>query len=141
MAVGNDTYKGLAVPLHGESEIVQQDKDADIITITGAASQAGDFLVLRDSDEAEKFAIGAGGAIDTMILGTVALGSLASDASATVALTGLTTDHVVAIFPRAAHTSGAVPVVWASAADKLGYGAGGAVCGSQTVNVWAFKTA
>ena len=55
MAPGNKAFKGLAVPLWGESEIAQVALATDIITLTGIASQSGDYLVLRDSSGVEDF--------------------------------------------------------------------------------------
>jgi len=55
MAPGNKAFKGLAVPLWGESEIAQVALASDILTITGVASQSGDYLVMRDSDGVEDF--------------------------------------------------------------------------------------
>ena len=54
---GNATYKGLAVPLYGESEVKQAVAGNDISTVTGKSGQTGDFVVYRDSDEIEKFSI------------------------------------------------------------------------------------
>ena len=53
MAEGNSTYRGLAVPLSGESEITQLTAANDILTLTGATSMAGDFLVCQDVDGSE----------------------------------------------------------------------------------------
>jgi len=61
MAEGNKSYEGLAVPLFGESEIEQQVAATDILTLTGAASQTGDFLVCQNSTGAEKFVISSAG--------------------------------------------------------------------------------
>jgi len=142
MAAGNKTFLGLAVPLFGEATIEQQTAATDILTIQGATSQTGDFLVCADVDGDETFVIGSTGMVGTMVLGTVALASLASNASATVALTGLTTDHIVQIFNRVAATNHTIPSVWASAAGALGYASHSAVTtAAQTVNVWYFKTA
>jgi len=54
MAEGTKTYDGLAVPLLGESEIQQQTAATDVLTITGAASMSGDYVVLQDSDGNEE---------------------------------------------------------------------------------------
>ena len=103
MAEGTSTYQGLAVPLRGNSEIQAVGNTADIITITGyTTDQTGDFLVAQLSDGTEKFvvdvsgnvtatAMAMAGKISKMVLGTIALASLASNASATVALSGITT--------------------------------------------------
>ena len=153
MATGDLTFMGLAVPLYGESNITQQTAATDILTITGAGSQSGDFLVCENSSGTEKFVVDSNGAvtvasslslssqISKMVLGTVALASLASNASATVALTGLATSNAVMIFPTAATTTAAQPVVWVAGANSLGYGAGGATTAAMTVNVWYFATA
>jgi hypothetical protein len=61
MAKGLETYAGLAVPLFGESEIKQQRAAIDILTVTGATSQTGDFLVLEDVDGTEVFSITSSG--------------------------------------------------------------------------------
>lgn len=48
-------------PLEGEVQHKQITAATDIVTITGASSQTGDFLVLRSSDESEKFALTSAG--------------------------------------------------------------------------------
>jgi len=53
MTTGDRTFKGLAVPLNGESEIKQITAGTDLLTLTGADSMASDFLVLRDADKSE----------------------------------------------------------------------------------------
>ena len=142
MATGTSTYMGLAVPLFGEAQITGSTAANDILTITGPSAHTGDYLVLEDSSGNEDFVVGSTGMIGTMVLGTVALASLASNASATVALTGITTNHIAMIFNRVDTTAITVPRVWASDTDKLGYSAHSAVTtAAQTVNVWYFKTA
>ncbi|KKN15576.1 hypothetical protein LCGC14_0984610 [marine sediment metagenome] len=47
MPIGVNTYKGLGVPLYGESEILQE-STLDILTLQHSSAQAGNFLVLRD---------------------------------------------------------------------------------------------
>lgn len=61
MAEGTVTYNGLAVPLNGECEITQQTAATDIITITGAASQSGDFLVCQNSSGDELLVVNSAG--------------------------------------------------------------------------------
>lgn len=146
MAAGTGTYEGLAVPLFGESTIEQQTLATDILTVKGASGQTGDFLVCQTSAGVEKFVadkdgnVSLAGRIAKMVLGTIALASLASNASATVALSGITTGHLVAIFARGATTQ-PLPMVWASDANKLGYGAPAVACAATTVNYWMFTTA
>ena len=53
MTVGDKTFKGLGVPLSGEFELTQLTAATDFMTMTGATSMSGDFLVLRDVDKTE----------------------------------------------------------------------------------------
>jgi hypothetical protein len=57
MADGTRTYEGRALPLKGEGVIQQETAATDILTIEGAASQTGDFLVCRTSALAEEFSV------------------------------------------------------------------------------------
>lgn len=61
MTVGTKSFMGLAVPLYGESQIAQQTAATDILTITGAGSQSGDFIVCRNSSGTEKFSVDVNG--------------------------------------------------------------------------------
>lgn len=61
MTVGTCTYMGLALPVFGEAEMTQKTLATDILTITGATSQSGDFLVCRIADGTEKFSIDVSG--------------------------------------------------------------------------------
>ena len=82
MPEGINTFEGLAVPLYGESEIQAQTAANDILTLTGAASQAGDFIVCQHSTATtEKVVIAYDGTITN-------LGSLAT----TGAITGASLD-------------------------------------------------
>lgn len=54
---------GLGVPILGESEITQQTAATDILTLTGAASMTGDFLVMQNSTGTELFVVSSSGAI------------------------------------------------------------------------------
>jgi hypothetical protein len=63
MAEGSDTYKGLAVPLNGNFEITGQVAATDIMTITGAASQTGDFIVAQTQNGTERFVVEDGGRV------------------------------------------------------------------------------
>jgi len=53
MPAGTDTYKGLAVPLYGHSNMEGVTAATDILTIDGPASMSGDYIVFRDSANAE----------------------------------------------------------------------------------------
>lgn len=94
MAEGSDTYKGLAVPLFGDFEIKQRTAATDIMTISGASGQAGDFIVCQDSSGTEKFVVDASGNVTAA--GTLALTGVATLAdfpviNGTVATTAPTT--------------------------------------------------
>ena len=65
MAEGNENYKGLAVPLWGESEITQVTAATDMLTLTRITGGTGDYLVLQDDGGTETFVINSAGAITT----------------------------------------------------------------------------
>lgn len=67
MAEGTKTYEGLAVPLFGESEIQQQTAATDLLTLTGASSMSGDFVVMQNSTGAELLVVGYKGTVDFAI--------------------------------------------------------------------------
>ena len=115
MAEGSETYMGLAVPIFGESEIAAQTLANDILTLTGASSHTGDFLVCQNSSGTELFIINidgdiestdivASGDVQTATLTVTGLGTLdfaaANVGSHTYAVTGVTTDDVVILSPR-----------------------------------------
>ena len=68
MAEGTSTFKGLAVPLSGESEIKQITAATDMLTLTGATSMSGDFLVMQDVDGTEVNAFYSDGRIMNTIV-------------------------------------------------------------------------
>jgi hypothetical protein len=124
MAEGNDTYEGLAVPLYGESEIKAQTAANDILTLTGAASHTGDFIVCQNSTATtELFVLTNAGALATAgaitgasldvagqveaaslaVTGIGTLDFLAADVgTVTFAVAGLTSNDVVVLSPREA---------------------------------------
>ncbi len=64
MAEGSDTAPGgLGVPLNGDFEIRQRTAATDVITITGASGQTGDFIVCQNSSGTEQFVVNAGGSL------------------------------------------------------------------------------
>src|SRR3990167_8458435 len=56
-------YDGLAISNSGENTLTQVTAGTDILTLTGAASQTGDFLVTENSSGTEKFVVEDGGNI------------------------------------------------------------------------------
>lgn len=71
MTVGTDSWKGLGVPLFGDFEIVQRTAATDMVTLTGATGQGGDFFVCRIAAGTEKFVVDVSGNIT--VAGTSAL--------------------------------------------------------------------
>lgn len=142
MAAGVQTYKGLAVPLYGESTITQITSTTDLLTLKAASTApTGDALVIADSAGTEKKVFGVDAYLDKWVMGTVALASLASNAgTGTVTVTGLTTGHIVSIY---ANVSTLRPNVYVSAANVLAYCPPGALgsTAAMTVNVMALLTA
>lgn len=57
MAEGNKTYMGLAVPLDGNFEITGESTSLDIMTITNAATTAGDFISCQTANATEVFVV------------------------------------------------------------------------------------
>jgi len=57
MAEGTKTYVGLAVPLSGNFEIRSTSTTLDMMTLTGAASGTGDFLVCQTQNGTEVFSV------------------------------------------------------------------------------------
>lgn len=207
MAEGSSQYKGMAVPLVGNSEIKGSGDTYDVVTITGySTNQTGDFLVCQSSAGSEVFVVDVNGNVTAagtlavtgasthtgnmtvsgtlavtgasthtgnmtasgtlavtgastltgdvtasgnvnitgrvakqLGLGTIALASLASNASGTVALSGLNTKMVVQIY-QTSNVTLPMPVVWASDTDKLGYGAPSVDAPADTYVYWMFQT-
>lgn len=106
MAVGSDGYQGLAVPLFGESEIVQQNSGNDILTITRSSGNTDDFLVMRDSGGQEYFVVYSNGRL--------ALPNFAT----TAPTTGLTKGDVFLSFVSSTPQIG---IVSSSAANTIEY--------------------
>lgn len=119
MAEGSETYMGLAVPLFGESEIQAQTAANDVLTLTGAASHTGDFIVCQNSSGTELFYVDVSGNVvsaadlQAASLTVTGIGTLdfaaANTGSYTFAVTGLTSNDVVVLSPREA-TDGLIVV-------------------------------
>ena len=106
MTVGTSQgFAGQCVTTQGESLIKQLTAATDILTIQGAASQTGDFLVLRNSSETELWYVVAAGRQVMAVThsGTAALASL--DITTTDATT-FSSGYGAAIYLRST-TSGA----------------------------------
>ena len=130
MAEGKQSFEGLAVPLFGESNIEAQTAANDILTLTGAGSHTGDFLVCQDSAGTELAVIDVSGNItgasldvtgqlEVASLAVTGIGTLDLSAqnvgTASFSVAGLTANDVVVISPREA-TDGLIVV------NKVGTG-------------------
>lgn len=185
MAEGTNTYMGLAVPIYGESEIQQTTLGNDILSITGVASQTGDFLVLQNSSGTERFVIEDGGnvvivkgaaadvglsikgygadsadfikvmnsdaskifnvnsvgVIKTMCLTTQAIASIASNASTSFSLAGITTDSAVLLLAlKTPATANGIAQAFAQGTTRVDVFAEGGSVAANTYAVWAFQT-
>jgi hypothetical protein len=107
MAPGTKSYMGLAVPLHGESEIRQILSTVDILTLEQAAQNSNaDFLVLRRSVGTELFKVGSAGNVamagSFVLDGGIVLGATKrirfSAAATTKPSTGLTKGELMIIW-------------------------------------------
>ena len=57
MTAGTDDYRGLGVPLLGDFEIKQRTAATDMMTLTGASGQTGDFIVAQLAAGTEVFVV------------------------------------------------------------------------------------
>lgn len=114
----------------------------NLVTLQQAQSHTGHSLqVLNSAGTSKIFNIDSTGVIRTMILGTFTLASLASNSTATVSITGLTTADVALMLPTAALTTGN-GILWgvATAGGTLTYASAGGSVAAQTMAIWAFRT-
>lgn len=114
----------------------------NMLTLQQAATHTGHSLqVLNSAGTSKIFNIDSTGVIRTMILGTFALASLNSSSTATVSITGLTTNDVCLMLPASALSTGN-GVMWGSATapGTLTYAAGGLSVAAVTMAIWAFRT-
>ena len=98
MAEGTSTYKGLAVPLNGESEIKQITAATDILTLTAVTAATGDFLVCQTAGGGEVVVVDASGYITAQRL---MLG--AANGITTAPTTGLTKGQIMVVWKSSTH--------------------------------------
>ena len=91
MAEGNKTYEGLAVPLFGESELIQQTAATDFLTLTGASGMTGDFLVCQTNTGTEVFVVSSVGQMTLALSATTQSAGLSVSVTSTGALQALGT--------------------------------------------------
>lgn len=125
----------------GGNILVTGDAADVLIKATQAASPTVDALQILSSAASRVFSVDSGGQISTMVLATRAVASLASNASASFSLAGLTTDHAVQVIPLKALTTGnGILAAYAQGTTRVdAYALGGSIA-ANTYAVWAFKT-
>jgi hypothetical protein len=98
MAEGNSSYRGLAVPLAGESEIKQLTAATDIITLTAITAATGDFLVCQTAGGGELAVIDANGylTVQRLVIGSV-------NSPITAPTTGLTKGEMFLVWSSTTH--------------------------------------
>jgi hypothetical protein len=98
MPEGTDTYKGLAVPLFGQSEIKQNTAATDILTLTAITGATGDFLVAQTAGGGEVAVIDAAGVltVQKLVFGV-------AEAPITAPTTGLTKGEMFVVWSSATH--------------------------------------
>lgn len=126
MAEGNKTYKGLALPLNGEYEQKQITAATDMVSLTGASGQTGDFIVAQNSSGTEKFVVDANGYVTST---RVRMGS----AITTAPTTGLVKGDLFVIFGGSTATAPNIGVCVSTATQLIKYfGATTETLGRQT---------
>jgi hypothetical protein len=98
MATGSSSYKGLAVPLAGESQIKQLTAANDILTLTAITAATGDFLVCETAGGGELIVVDANGYVTAQRL---MLG--AANGVTTAPTTGLTKGQIMVVWKSATH--------------------------------------
>ena len=98
MAEGTSNYKGLAVPLIGESEIKQVTAATDILTLTAVTGASGDFLVCQTAGGGELAVIDASGYVTAqrLVIGNV-------NSPTTAPTTGLTKGQMLLVWKSTTH--------------------------------------
>ncbi len=109
MAEGNKSYKGLALPEHGEYEQFGISTTLDMATLTRITGGTGDFYVCQDDGGTEYFVISSAG--DLTISGDVDIAAgkylnLGSTVT-TSPTTGLTKGDLFLVFSSSAPVLGA----------------------------------
>lgn len=82
MTTGTGSYKGLAVPILGESKMFQRQAAVDCLTLTGANAHSADFLVCQIAAGTEKFNIDISG--NLVVAGTLTASGGAAFAGQTI---------------------------------------------------------
>ena len=108
MAEGNSSFMGLAVGLSGEHEITQTTVGNDILTLTGAASQEGDFLVCQTSAGTENLVISSSGLVSSVVGMAMTSAAFSGVATATVSSSAAQAGFHVLLTATGAVAAGAI---------------------------------
>lgn len=108
MAEGTSAYMGLAVGLSGEHEITQTTAANDILTLTGAGSQAGDFLVCQTSAGVENLVVSSSGLITSVVGMSMTSAAFSGVATATVSSSAAQAGFHVLLTATGAVAAGAI---------------------------------
>lgn len=125
-------YKGLAVPLFGESNILQRVAANDILTIEGHASQSADYIVCQLYDGTEIFVVGASG--NVTLAGTFGVTGTSSFATA-VTWTGVPVLNatVETTMPTTGMTTGQFFLIDKANVTNIGFAADTQLCWRVTL--------
>lgn len=125
----------------GGNVVITQSAAADVsIKVTQFTGASGDAIQINNVSASKIFQVDSAGEIKTMALGTYAIASIASNASSSFSVAGVTTDSAIQLFPMKALTTGnGIISGYAQGTTRVDvYAMGGSVA-ANTYAVWAFK--
>jgi hypothetical protein len=108
MAKGTSSYMGLAVGLSGEHEVTQTTAATDILTITGATSQTGDFLVCQNSTGGENLVVSSSGLVTSVVGMAMTSAAFSGEATATLSSSAAAAGFHVLLTATGAVAAGAI---------------------------------
>lgn len=151
-AASSGTGDFLVLQTSGGTERFVVEDGGNIVAVIGAAGDVGvkvtlasaataDGLQILNSSGSKIFAVNASGAITTQALPTTAIASLASNASTSFSLAGLTTDHAVELIALKVLTTGnGILQAYAQGTTRVDVYAQGGSVAANTYAVKAYKT-
>lgn len=127
----------------GGNIVITQSAAADhSIAVTQFTGASGDAIQINNVSASKVFQVNSAGEIKTMVLGTYAIASVASNASTSFSVAGVTTDSVIHLFPTKALTTGnGVLQAYAQGTTRVDVFAEGGSVAANTYAAWAFKVA
>lgn len=126
----------------GGNVVITQSAAADVsIKVTQFTGATGNAIEINNVSASKIFQVDSSGAIATMALTTKAVASIASNASTSFSMAGVTTDSAVIMIPLKALTTGnGVASAYAQGTTRVDVFAEGGSVAANTYAVWAFKT-